>query len=139
MLPCSLRGDLHSLEAAVRDIDDVYGPTALFGGALQGIGPWRRLDRELGEQGDEAPPVAVLADRAAAVVEPQQSARERRWADAGQEAGEETECGAGSSAPLPLQGDAIARAEGFGVTDVPATADENHISSILENSEDELL
>ena len=83
--------------------------------------------------------MAVLADRAAAVVEPQQSARERRWADAGEEAGEEAECGAGPSAPLPLQGDAIARAEGFGVTDVPASADENHISFILENSEDDLL
>ena len=80
-----------------------------------------------------------MADSATAVEEPQQSARERRWADAEEEAGEEAESGAGPSAPPPLQGDAIARAEGFGVTDVPATADENHISSILDNSEDELL
>ena len=51
--------------------------------------------------------MAVLADHAAAVVEPQPSARERRWAVAGEEAGEEAECGAGPSAPPHLQGDAI--------------------------------
>ena len=67
------------------------------------------------------------------------SARQRRWADADEEEDEEVESGAGQPAPPSLQGDAIARAEGFGVTDVPAAAVENHISSILENSEDELL
>ena len=138
MLPCSLRGDLHSLEAAVRDIDDVYGPTALFGGALQGIGPWRRLDRELAERGAWELAEQMMTDSAATVEAPQ-SARQRRWADAEEEAGEEAESGAGPPAPLPLQGDAFARAEGFGVTDAPAAADANLISSILNDGEDEWL
>ena len=111
-----------------------------------GISPWRRLDREPVEQGDESPPVAVLADHAAAVMEPQLSARERRWAGAVEEAGEEAEGGAGPRAPLPLQGDAFARAEGCGVTDapaaaetdVPAAADENHLSFILNSDDDQL-
>ena len=82
--------------------------------------------------------VAVPADHAAAVVGQQPSARERRWSDAGEDDGEEAEGDAGLRAPHPLQGDAFARAGGFGVTDVPAAADEFHLSSILNDEEDEL-
>ena len=71
-------------------------------------------------------------------LELQPSARERRWSDAGEGGGEEAEGDAGPRPAHPLQGDAIARAEGFGVTDVPAAADENHLSSILD-SEDDML
>ena len=96
-------------------VDGVGGATALFGGAPVGIRPWRRLDREPGEQGDVVPPVAVPADHAAAVVGQQPSARERRWSDAGEDDGEEAEGDAGLRAPYPLQGDAFARAKGFSV------------------------
>ena len=139
VLPCSLRGDLDGLEAAVRDIDDVYRPTALFGGALQGIGPWRRLDQELAERGAWELAEQMMTDSAAAVEAPP-SARQRRWADAEEEADEEVESGAGPPAPPPLQGDAFARAEGFEVTEAPTDAETNVVSSILnDNSEDELL
>ena len=104
VLPCSLRGDLDGLEAAVRGVDGVGGATALFGGALVGFGPWRRLDRlldrELAERGAWELAEQMMADSATAVEEPQQSARERRWADAEEEAGEEAESGAGPSAPV---------------------------------------
>ena len=142
VLPCSLGGDLHSLEAAIQGIDGVYGTMNLFGGALEGLGPWRKLDQELAERGAWEQAEQRMADSAAAVEAAPSaapSARQRRWADSDEEEEEEVESGAGQPAPPSLPADAIARAEGFGVTDVPAAADENHLSSILGDSEDEML
>ena len=48
-----------------------------------------------------------------------------------EEDGEEAECGEGPSAPALLQGDDFADAEGYDVTEAPATNGENHISYIL--------
>ena len=152
VLPCSVRGDLDGLEAMVRDIDGVSEATALFGGALTEWGPWRRLDREPAEQGEMAPPVtgrepaeqggeapsvAVPADRVDAGERPRLAERERRWADRMEEDDEEAECGEGPSAPALLQGDDLAGAEGYDVTDEPASAD-NHLSSILDGDDDDI-
>ena len=54
-----------------------------------------------------------------------------------EEDGEEAECGEGPSAPALLQGDDFADAEGYDVTEAPATNGENHISYILNSGDDE--
>ena len=146
----------------VRDVDGVSEATALFGGALTEWGPWRRLDREPAEQGETASPVtghrsgrelatgswqpgtgpggssvAVPAGRTDADEQPRLSERERRWADRAEEDDEEAECGEGPSAPALLQGDDLAGAEGYDVTDEPASAD-THLSSILDGDDDDI-
>ena len=89
-----------------------------------------------GSGGGAAPSVAVPADRVDAEEQPRLSERERRWADRMEEDDEEAECGEGPSAPALLQGDDLAGAEGYDVTEEPASTD-NHISCILDGGDDD--